>query len=538
MEKLYRKNKLFFLLAFIVIGTRLIFAWLDMSFILGRVVDDAFYYFKTAQNIIKEHTSTFDGINRTNGYHPLWMACILPIFYLTNGNSYMSIHLVMTLQVIILALIIFFLWKILDREFGAPFPLIALTFFLWPRFLSQTEYGLEAGLLIFLLLFSINYCLTHKILTSQGNLKDNLLFGIIIGLILLARLDSVFYLISIASFLFYNILSGKFDTTTQNKTKILFKKFLIIFIPASIIALPYLLWNYFSFGHITPISGSLKHSFPKLSFTFEHFIEFKEFSTIFIFAILYFILIFLKLKSLNSLIPNKDYQAVLVISALYVTLHFLDTLFYMKWAVFRWHFAGYIVFIVLVIPLIINVAKKILNDFFGHRFVDKIKYISITILITVSFLSQFISIKRSIENRFQYEGYKEALWIKDNTSQNDIFMLEDAGIISYFSERRIINIDGVINNFEFQKYLEEGSFLQYIKKNNIKYFIHHAFWDNPDVRSGNYDKYLFKSYSHLYDVFGGTLTLNKSDEIYRSKEYNHFGRKTIFAIWKIKNTVY
>ena len=36
--------------------------------------DDAYYYFKVAQNISEGHGSTFDGINRTNGYHPLWMA--------------------------------------------------------------------------------------------------------------------------------------------------------------------------------------------------------------------------------------------------------------------------------------------------------------------------------------------------------------------------------------------------------------------------------------------------------------------------------
>ena len=35
--------------------------------------DDAYYYFKVAQNISEGHGSTFDGINLTNGYHPLWM---------------------------------------------------------------------------------------------------------------------------------------------------------------------------------------------------------------------------------------------------------------------------------------------------------------------------------------------------------------------------------------------------------------------------------------------------------------------------------
>ena len=33
--------------------------------------DDAFFYIKTAQNISVGLGSTFDGLNQTNGYHPL-----------------------------------------------------------------------------------------------------------------------------------------------------------------------------------------------------------------------------------------------------------------------------------------------------------------------------------------------------------------------------------------------------------------------------------------------------------------------------------
>ena len=44
--------------------------------------DDAYYYFKVAENIGLGHGSTFDGINPTNGYHPLWMLVCIPIFAL------------------------------------------------------------------------------------------------------------------------------------------------------------------------------------------------------------------------------------------------------------------------------------------------------------------------------------------------------------------------------------------------------------------------------------------------------------------------
>ena len=41
---------------------------------LGRImVDDAFYYLVPAQNFIEGRGTSLDGMNPSNGYHPLWM---------------------------------------------------------------------------------------------------------------------------------------------------------------------------------------------------------------------------------------------------------------------------------------------------------------------------------------------------------------------------------------------------------------------------------------------------------------------------------
>src|SRR3970040_1164529 len=58
--------------------------------------DDAFYYFKVAQNISEGHGSTLDGINPTNGYHPLWMLVCIPIFALARFD------LILPLRVLVL----------------------------------------------------------------------------------------------------------------------------------------------------------------------------------------------------------------------------------------------------------------------------------------------------------------------------------------------------------------------------------------------------------------------------------------------------
>lgn len=45
----------------------------SVSWLLGYVADDAFYYLQIARHLAATGRSTFDGLNPTNGYHPGWM---------------------------------------------------------------------------------------------------------------------------------------------------------------------------------------------------------------------------------------------------------------------------------------------------------------------------------------------------------------------------------------------------------------------------------------------------------------------------------
>ncbi|MDZ7734115.1 MAG: hypothetical protein U5R31_14500 [Acidimicrobiia bacterium] len=52
--------------------------WSDAPFAL--TFDDAYYYFGIARNVAEGAGSTFDGINPTNGYHPLWLGLSVPVY--------------------------------------------------------------------------------------------------------------------------------------------------------------------------------------------------------------------------------------------------------------------------------------------------------------------------------------------------------------------------------------------------------------------------------------------------------------------------
>jgi hypothetical protein len=56
--------------------------------ILIRVIpDDALFYLVIARNGAAGVLSSFDGINPTNGYHPLWLLVLQPLAFLLRGEG-------------------------------------------------------------------------------------------------------------------------------------------------------------------------------------------------------------------------------------------------------------------------------------------------------------------------------------------------------------------------------------------------------------------------------------------------------------------
>ena len=77
--------------------------------------DDAYYYYKIAQNIGEGHGSTFDGINPTNGYHPLWMLICIPIFTLARFDLILPLRVLVVLTGLIQVATAILLYRFLSR---------------------------------------------------------------------------------------------------------------------------------------------------------------------------------------------------------------------------------------------------------------------------------------------------------------------------------------------------------------------------------------------------------------------------------------
>ena len=204
--------------------------------------DDTYFYIEIAENIYKGAGSTFNGIIPTNGYHPLW-ALILSAFGGWLSSEAGTLLFVRGLSYLLYVCAVYLIYEYVRRSGEPLFVSIAL----FPITLLLASTG-ATGSEAFLSFLSIALVLLLFLWQNEdGGWRQHATFGAALGIMMLARLDNVF----LAGFVC--LLSLRSVGITVVARYILF---------ASLLVLPYLAHNFVQFGHITPISGSLKSSFP------------------------------------------------------------------------------------------------------------------------------------------------------------------------------------------------------------------------------------------------------------------------------------
>jgi hypothetical protein len=158
--------------------------------------DDAYYYFKVAQNISEGHGSTFDGINRTNGYHPLWMLVCIPIFTLARFDLILPLRILLLVMSGLSVTTAILLYRLIGRIFMPAIGAIAALFWVFSHDVLTTLYqnGLESGIAAFFVVLLVYKLYALEISWRRNAVppKQITVLAIIAVLAIFSRLDLVF----------------------------------------------------------------------------------------------------------------------------------------------------------------------------------------------------------------------------------------------------------------------------------------------------------------------------------------------------------
>ncbi len=158
--------------------------------------DDAYYYFKVAQNITEGKGSTFDGINPTNGYHPLWMAICIPIFFLARYDLILPLRVLIMVMAALNVATAIMIYRYIKENLSEPVAMMASMFWLFNAYIHYTmyEYGLESPIAAFSIVLFI-YKLSQfekKWRTQPPQHHEMITLASLALLVLFSRLDLIF----------------------------------------------------------------------------------------------------------------------------------------------------------------------------------------------------------------------------------------------------------------------------------------------------------------------------------------------------------
>lgn len=460
-----------------------------IGFLVTNVLpDDAFYYFEIARNLAAGNGSTFDGSSPTNGYHPLWMLLLLPIFQLASvggAADILPIRIALAVCVVANAGTGLMLLRVLRRFVDRPL-VRALALALWslnPFVLFETVNGLETAVAMATFsAFAYAAIRTYEAPT----LANRLLVSVAAGVMILARLDLAVYF---AVYLLAEV--GRLGV----------RHGLARTVPMGLIAtalcVPWFAWNAATFGMVFTSASNgaslINHTLvvadngPGITTHLKGSLYLMHYHGSAVLerlgaAWLYFGLVGAALAHLAGSARARAAARRYAIPLLVFSIGF-GTLFFANAGV---RFVGRAWYFISGNLILAVVAGSILAALVP-RARERAVLSALALGIFGSFLAGWHT---HIRDQFANQGamYAMAGWINEHLPSDTRVGVFNAGVQGYFAQAHVINLDGLVNNDAYEA-IRDRRLWSYIRESDIAYlsdfplylsYRHRPFVDTDD----------------------------------------------------------
>ncbi len=461
----------------------IIVAWSETPFTL--TFDDAYYYFEVAKNIAAGHGSTFDQINHTNGYHPLWMG-LSTLPFLAGLDGLAAVRSLLLLQLagwfLTLATIAGVVararqgWSRLGDRPGAAwcdgamltaFVLLAVNPFVLKLFVN----GLESNLvgLVGAVLLARSAAAGGRF-TTGTTARWRWVTGALLAVAFLSRTDAL---------LLFAVL-GVWCLLQSRAVRPLVELFALPAIALAGFVAVNLIW----FGEPTQVSGEVK----RLPLTASRVALVAGFAVIALAVLAWG----RRAAPATSRFPRTSafarstawYAATCIsLVAYYVVLQSVPYL---------WYFAPVALYaIVLALMAVADFAEGALVESPGTRAPARAAAPVLAILL-IPLLGGLAYQTREITDpnlrSLQTGNRRAGEWISAHLPSDAVLGSFDAGVVGYFTEQRVMNLDGVINSYEYLDARRAGTeaTTRFLRDRDLGYLVNHGLdvdGDDPDMRA-------------------------------------------------------
>jgi hypothetical protein len=242
----------------LVIGLCIISFILQFRFIFGSEIaylaadwmkDDAFYYLQPAWQLKQFGFFTFDGINPTYGFHPLWMIIVAFLAAITSDKVFFFREILL-FSSLLYCVAGYMLYRLMHRVMDGLLCIIPSLIWLFNLDLIYVFVsGKESVLFAILLLWVLHLFFEYE-RSSQSSRGTIVLIGLCSGLLVLTRVNMILFLCLAVGYLLI------IPTKVAFKDRIL--DAMIIVSIAVAVTLPWIVYARLHFGTVFPNSGTQK----------------------------------------------------------------------------------------------------------------------------------------------------------------------------------------------------------------------------------------------------------------------------------------
>jgi len=430
------------LLAFLVV------AWpafiLPDEPLLTSFTDDTYYYLVVARHVAAGDGFTFDGLHPTNGYQPLWLFLLIPLFIIFPGE-FPPLRGLILLQAIVLAIALLLLWRIVHRRWSpaaaAALPLLILGLpgarFLW--------LGMESAL--FLLLLVIAWGAWQRLDAGRRPQEsDWWWFGACCAALWTARLEGGIVLLAALV-----LLAPKLRAMARP-----LRPLLALCLPSAALSVAYVGWNISSFGTWLPISGRVKLYWVGMLTTGERLgalIEIpwvghhllgrvlsavgapsliRPFSGVLL--ILLGVALWVGRRPILAMMQAAGGRLIVVAcAAMFLLDHSLIGPVQGEWAQVPLHLLT-----ALALTGLLSTMPR--RAWAG---------VAVAVMLCLARPVTQAGAARGWEDTFTGRSYRLAGWIRLHTPPQERVGASYAGLLGYFSGRTVVNLDGLVNSVDY-----------------------------------------------------------------------------------------
>jgi 4-amino-4-deoxy-L-arabinose transferase-like glycosyltransferase len=466
---------------------------------LGPLYDDSFYSFEIARNIARGLGSTFDGVQPTNGYQPLYVFLLVPIYWASGDHATIPIYFALAASAICNVLtgwILFRLVKGWASTAAAFFGLVLWSF--GPAIVRQAVNGLETALAMLCIAAALDYYVRVYRAAASPSRRQAVTLGALLGLAVFARIDAV---------LFVAALVADAAWRSRHRRGELRALALAAAVAAAVL-LPWCIGSQALFGTVLPESGSatrflseayaprdhpgitpasftggpppsfladnLSQSFLQIGTSpvlhvFTRAIEralqalhFPAAATVYAvgsFLCLALVGVFFLVRRRRT--ARVDLRFLFVYAVLLVAAYSL--------VVFGQIFYSRYYYPIFFLSIILGaIAFDLLLQML--RSAERRRNVAIACSVVYAALLAHMSMHRVQNGNYRFLHVVD--WIATHTPPDATIGVFNSGAIGYFSDRRVINLDGKVNPAALEA-LRRGDIGDYIESQGIDYVIDH-----------------------------------------------------------------